>query len=403
MKFYLKMAIQSSFKDKQKFIHNIVGISIGVMLLLLVTMMSMSFKEVLYEQMKISDDKVITIASGDRQDTLSYMMLPVFDDSTLKTVSSQGNITKSTGLKGATVTSVYFKNSENENKKLIKNIIYSSDEVFLELYGASVKEGNFCTNDNEVIIGSSVAETYNISVGDTLDVKQFENDYKLKISGIIDKVDARGYSTTPNMINNIILLNINNQMVKDEKFLSIVAEVSDVTLLETESDSITNLLNEENNMTQELKDVDMDAIVVNNLAILDMIDGYFTYVNMFIAFLFVIISVIVIINFLNIMTITILGRSREIGIMKITGGSDFQISKFYSVECLFVGLVGSVIGVISGILINFVITSLLNWDFKFSILISGLTLIVGIVSPTFAGILAQKKIKKQTISDIFHK
>ena len=231
MKFYLKMAIQSSFKDKQKFIHNIVGISIGVMLLLLVTMMSMSFKEVLYEQMKISDDKVITIASGDRQDTLSYLMLPVFDDSTLKTVSSQGNITKSTGLKGATVTSVYFKNSENENKKLIKNIIYSSDEVFLELYGASVKEGNFCTNDNEVIIGSSVAETYNISVGDTLDVKQFENDYKLKISGIIDKVDARGYSTTPNMINNIILLNINNQMVKDEKFLSIVAEVSDVTLL----------------------------------------------------------------------------------------------------------------------------------------------------------------------------
>lgn len=43
MKFYLKMAIQSSFKDKQKFIHNIVGIAIGVMLLLLVTMMSMSF------------------------------------------------------------------------------------------------------------------------------------------------------------------------------------------------------------------------------------------------------------------------------------------------------------------------------------------------------------------------
>lgn len=403
MKFYLKMAIQSSFKDKQKFIHNIVGIAIGVMLLLLVTMMSMSFKDILYEQMKISDDKVITIASGNRNDTLSYMMFPVFDDNTLEIVNGETNIIKSSGLKGATVTSIYFKNSENENKKLIKNFIYSSNEVFLELYGATVREGNFCTNEDEVIIGNSIANTYNISVGDTLDVKQFENDYKLKVSGIIDKVDASGYSSTPDMINNIILLNINNRMVKEENYLSIVAEVSDVELLKKESNSITELLNKENNMTQELKDIDMDAVVVNNLAILDMIDGYFNYVNMFIVFLFVVISLIVIINFSNIMTITILDRSYEIGIMKITGGSDKQISKFYSVECLLVGFVGSVIGVILGILFNFVLISILNWEFKFSILISVLTVIVGIVSPTLAGMMTQKKIKKQTISDIFKK
>lgn len=401
MKFYLKMAIRSSFTNKQKFAHNIIGISVGVMLLLLVSLISMSFKDELYNQMKISDDKVITVAAGDRENTLSYMMLPVFDDNTVDTINGENGITKSAGLKGVNVTSIYYENKDKERKRLVKNYIYSSDEVFLELYNASIANGSFCRNENEVLVGNSIAETYQISVDDVIKVKYLEKEYELKVAGIIDKVSSRGFSSTPEMINNIVLMNMENRMVKDENYLSIVAEVSDVNILESESNQLTNLLNEENNMTQELKDVDMDAVIVNNLAILNMIDGYFDYVNMFIVFLFAIISIIVIINFSNIMTITILGRNREIGVMKITGGSDSQISKFYTVECLFVGFIGSLIGVFVGLLLNLVITSILNWDFKFSILICGAAIVVGIISPTLAGMFTQKKIKKRTISDIF--
>lgn len=403
MKFYLRMATESVLTNKRKFIHNIAGIAIGVMLLLLITSISMSFKGELYSQMKISDDKVMTIAVGDKNNTLSYIYLPVFDQNVLDIVSKEANINKSTGLKGVNVTSIYYKNSNGQNKRIINNIIYSSNQAFLDLYGATINDGGFCINEDEIVIGSAVAMTYGIAKGDYIDIDYLGQNYRLKVSGILGTMSAMGYSSTPEMINNIILLSEKSPVLKNDKYISIIAEVTNVSLLKQESEQITTLLNIDGNMTQELKELDMDAIVVNNLAILDMIDGYFEYVNLFIALLFFVISLIVILNFSNLMTITILSRSREIGIMKIIGGSNSQISKFYSIECLFTGFIGSIIGVVLGVLVNFAITYLLNWKFEFSVFTCLFTLLVGILSPTIAGMLTQRKIKKQSISDIFNK
>lgn len=89
MKFYFKMAVKSILSNRKKFIHNIAGVSVGVLLLVLVASLSSSFKDVLYSQMKISDDKVMTIAVGNRKNTLTYWCLPVYDNSTLDIVNSE--------------------------------------------------------------------------------------------------------------------------------------------------------------------------------------------------------------------------------------------------------------------------------------------------------------------------
>jgi putative ABC transport system permease protein len=103
------------------------------------------------------------------------------------------------------------------------------------------------------------------------------------------------------------------------------------------------------------------------------------------------------------MTITILGRNREIGIMKIIGGSNSQISKFYSIECMITGFVGSIIGLILSVALNVLITYMLDWKIEFPLTVFLFAILVGVLSPTFAGILTQRKIKRQTISDIFNK
>jgi cell division protein FtsX len=196
------------------------------------------------------------------------------------------------------------------------------------------------------------------------------------------------------MINNIVLLNEKSPIIKDSKYISIVAEVADVDLLSKESQQITELLNTKENMTQELTDLDMDAIVVNNLAILNMINGYFEYVNMFIVLLFIIISLIVILNFSNLMSRTIMGRNREIGIMKIIGGSNTQISKFYSIGVFVYRNCGSCNRCAFGRFINFVVVSVFNWVLELSPVVCGFAAFVGVLSPTFAGMLTQRKIKR---------
>lgn len=401
MIFYLKMAFESILVNKKKFWYNVVGIMIGVVLLVLVSSLSNSFKDELYAQMKISDDRVITIAIGDKNNTLTYTYLPVFDTQSLDVIKQENNISKYAGLKYASVTSIYYTNNSGEDKRVISSYIYSSDMEFLNLYGAIIKDGSFCEKEDELIIGNSIANTYNINIGDYLTIDYLNEKYQFKVTGILDYMNTQGYSSTPTMINNIVFLSEESAIFKDSNYVSIVAEVSDVNLIDSESSKLTGLLNKDENMSQELKDVDMDAIVVNNLAILDMIDGYFMYVNIFIKILYFIISLIVIINFSNLMTITIYGRKREIGIMKIVGGSNFQVSQFYIFECLFTGFVGSVIGIILGIGLVIIIVNTLNWNFYFSIIANLTILGLGILSPTIAGMLTQNKIKKQTLSDIF--
>lgn len=402
MNFYLKMAIQSVLTDKKKFIHNIAGVAVGVLLLVLVVSLAGSFKDELYSQMKISDDKVITIAVGDRNNTLSYALLPVFDQSALNKVRAETNISKSAGVKGISGASLYYRNSEGKRKRIIFSVVYSSNQTFLDLYGAKLKEGSFSTNEDEVIIGADIAKTYGIKLGENIDVGYSDKIYKFKVSGILEHMGSMGYSTTPDMINNMVLLSEKSPLVKSGKYVSLVAEVTDVNLLEQESKRITDMLNKKSNMSQELIDTGMDAIVVNNLAILEMINGYFKYVNLFIILLFLIISLIVILNFSNLMTITVIGRQKEIGIMKIIGGSNAQISRFYSVECMFTGIVGSIIGEILGILIYIILIYVLGWTFELSVIACLFALIVGVISPTLAGLLTQRKIKRQTISNIFN-
>ncbi|NLO09829.1 MAG: FtsX-like permease family protein [Clostridiales bacterium] len=402
MKFYIKMANQSILMNSRKFVHNVIGIAIGIMLLILVDSLSSSFKTELYSQMKISDDKVVTIATGNRDNTLSYMLLPVFNDKNITMLKDISNINKYVGVMGTNVTSIYYKNIDGDSKRIVSSLVYSSNEVFLELYRASLREGIFCYGENEVVIGSAVSSTYSVKIGDYIDIEHLGTIYKCKITGIINELGNMGYSSTPDMINNIILLSENNTILKNNNYISILAEVKDVNMLSDTSDEITNLFNKKDNMTQELKDVDLDAIVVNNLAILDMINVWFDYVNIFIIILFIVISLIVILNFSNLMTITVLSRNREIGIMKMIGGSNSQISTFYSIECLLTGVIGSLIGVVIGLAIVFLITYFLEWNIKISFLSIVFSIAVGTFSPTIAGILTQRKIKRQSIAGIFN-
>jgi ABC-type antimicrobial peptide transport system permease subunit len=399
MSFFLRKTLKGIAINKRKFSHNVLGIAIGILLLVLITSLSSSFKDVLYEQMKIADDKVVTVALGNKSNTLSYIYLPVFDENAIKTVKEMDSITKTAGLKSVSVTSIYYTKNEN-TKRVIASNIYSSDQSFLDLYNASIQDGAFCSKEDEVVIGSSVSKTYNINVGDSIDVDCLGKEQKLTVSGVLSEVSSMGFSSTPNMINNIILLNNQNSIFKSELYVSIVAEVSNVSDLEKTSSAITELLNASENMSTELSSVDMDAIVVNNQAILEMIDGYFEYVNIFIILLFVVVSIIVVINFSNLMTITILSRSKEIAIMKVCGGSNSQIAMFYTMDCLFMGIVGSISGLLIGIIIDIIVVLSLNWNLKISILYCIFAFCVGVLSPTIAGLFTQRKIKKQSISDV---
>ncbi len=96
----------------------------------------------------------------------------------------------------------------------------------------------------------------------------------------------------------------------------------------------------------------------------------------------------------NVMSISVIQRSSEIGIRRAVGHSRSKIAGQFLLESLFVGLLGGVIGAALGVGIVYGVSALSGWvvviDFKAIPLWMGLALIVAVVAGLFPSIKAAR-------------
>lgn len=402
MGLYNKLVFKNYKCNKSKYILMMLGIIVSVIILFAVFTFSKSFKSSLYNEMKVSDEKILTIALGNRDNSLNYKYLPVFTQDYVDVVNNNTNIVASTGVKGITASKITFQSAtSNKQYMLSSNIIYGGTKDFIDQYGGEFESGNFSDNDDSIVIGKNIAEAYCANIGDTLKIEYNQKVKDMKISGILSKQKEQAYSSTPSMINNMILINLDHELMSDTNYIFISALVNDVKNIESTTNELEDVLNNDIRDNDLVKKTLMNVVVISRLDVLHMIDGWFVYINLFIALLSVIICFIVIINLSNLMIITILQRKKEIGIMKVIGGSNQQISYFYLLECLTIGAVATILGLIISLIMGYIVTKIIGWSYCIDISHILLIILITIGSPVVSGLTAQLRIKKIEIVDAF--
>lgn len=93
----------------------------------------------------------------------------------------------------------------------------------------------------------------------------------------------------------------------------------------------------------------------------DQIDQAFIIVNSVLFSFGMIALFVAAIGIFNTMTISLLERTHEIGIMKAIGGRNKDVSRVFVAEAAMIGFMGGVSGVLAGWLLGFVINSLVNF------------------------------------------
>jgi len=189
--------------------------------------------------------------------------------------------------------------------------------------------------------------------------------------------DDRVYIPLTNMSSRIV----GNNAIKGTAISGFWVKAKDQIQLEAAQFQVTNLLRVRHNIYPPKPD---DFRISNQI---DIINTFSNVVGLFTVLVSAIAGISLVvggIGIANIMLVSVVERTREIGIRKAIGATNSAILQQFMTEAMLVSLVGGAIGVIVGIGLAFVSAQLFNFPFVISLwsIFAGLilALIVGLVA-----------------------
>ncbi|HPN54695.1 MAG TPA: ABC transporter permease [Candidatus Moranbacteria bacterium] len=329
----------------------ILGMSIGIAAILFLVSLGYGLQKTLLERITTSD---------------SLLTLDVSEAKSAAVTLDGEMIKKIEGLSGVEQVSPAFQvttqgHLDNFSADLV---VIGSKPSFLKLGGYNPAEGSLITDDepNGIVVSSSVAQVFDKEpkdiIGKEMDFtffvpkdqeKQGENegtvksedsynvvksDKKYKIIGVIEGQD------------NIIYINfsaLNNLGIKKYDQLKVKTHSNEE--MAVIRDTILSY-----------------GLLVSSLSeTVDDANKIFSVLQVILLLFGVIALIVSAIGMFNTMTITLLERTEEIGIMKSIGASDGAISAMFFMESAIMGFLGGCAGVIIGWFGGFVFNSLVNF------------------------------------------
>lgn len=200
-----------------------------------------------------------------------------------------------------------------------------SDTERLYNITAAIYEGSSPVNDNEVLLGKELAERLGVKVGDEVSILSLgRQTVTMKIVGLYDFGVAKINNTW--VISN--LTTAQNSIGFGDKVTGIELEIDDPFQADVVSDQISSALSGEKLSLSNWKGQNqllVSAIVGQKLV---------TLVIQFFIMLATIISIV------NTLTINVFQKSKQVGILKAMGFTDFSSSLVFFYQALLLSLVG---------------------------------------------------------------
>ena len=374
------------------------SIAISVLLIVLVMLISNSFYNKMIKEMTVANKNVVTVAFGNKENSLNYKALPLFSNEDIDRVKKIDEVKNATGVKLLFTDDIKFQNG----KTSVSNTIHCLEEKYLKNLNIRIADGKFPEKDNEILIGNSVHKATSMNVGDTVTIKIDNHYVKFVISGIIDKQEAQLFSTLPTEINQMMAININSSSVSSNKYYYMTATVKNGTDLNEAANRIEKIVLKNENLKQSLSGTGLDVVVATQQDVINMLSRWFSYIDLFILLIIVLISIVAIINIINILAITIQENHKQIATFKIIGASDRQIKRIYLFESFMMGVRGTSAGLVIGIAISYLIIFLSGLPLDIELIRLLFPVLIGILTSVFAGFLVSKKITKIDIEKVLN-
>ena len=228
------------------------------------------------------------------------------------------------------------------NSEAIVNLV---DENYFNFEGITPKVGrNFEKSDkNKIIINNAVAELFSLDESDIIgkkisiivflpdpdsevsdsELRSFDLETEFEIVGLIEDSNTQGY---------------------------LFIQAKDVDLSVTEYTSVKVKVDNDSNLTSVRDALTTMGFLVSALSdTIDQANQIFGIIQVILGIFGIVALIVAAIGLINTMTISLLERTNEIGIMRAIGAAPGDIMWLFLGESLLIGFLGGVIGIILGI------------------------------------------------------
>lgn len=266
-------------------------------------------------------------------------------------------------------------------------VISLSAEVYKSRGNPLILEGELPTaaqrEQNVVVVSENFARRRELKVGSTFPMKTPTGEHTYSVGAVI--IDYTSDQGSVILDRSIFVRQFQNDQVD-----TFHVYVKDRALLDTTRNAIT----------AKLKDR-YDVYVLSNAELRaearKLVGGAFsiTYAMEVVAIALALLGII------NTLLAAVLDRTREIGLLRAVGADRKHILKLFAGEAFFIGLTGSLFGVVTGGLVGYIVTKIVGvqatgWNFPFSYpwATAGQMLVAATLSAILAGLYPARRASK---------
>ena len=328
-----KIASRFLKSNKGQTILIILGIAIGVSVQIFIGSLIQGLQKGLIEKTIGNSSQITVLPDNEEKTILDYeeivtQLLEV--DSRIKYVSPVND-------------HAAFLSFEEESQSILLRgfDLEKADQIYD--FSNQMVEGKLPENKNEIILGTSVKETYGLSVGDEVTITTVEQKeelckvvgfFDLKVASINDNWGIASLATSESIFD-----------TKDTvTSIEMQVNASDVFAADEVATIIEN--------KYQSKDIMVENWKKQNEQLLSGLSGQ--SISSYMIQVFVLISVVL--GIASVLAITVMQKSKQIGILKAMGLKNATTSFIFLFEGLILGVFGAIGGILLGLLLAFSFT-----------------------------------------------
>lgn len=381
----IKSAISSVFANKMRTFLTMLGIIIGISSVIMITSIGNGVQKMLNDEFGKLGSNLISIYLKEWGDSVKDSQRLRLEDAEI--VKSHSNL-----LYAAPVVSSRGTVEAERSQSTISLYITGTSEDYKQsgktelLYGRFINTGDYSAKANSAVIDEWTAEMIfgnANAVGRSFEIEIGDSDYEVNVVGILKNEDNEMvglYGQGTVIMPATTVCEIKNN---DEEIDYIYAGVDDISRMNKTTNEIIKLMEITHRTESDTYGVESYMDQVN------MINNTLGMITRFISFVAAISLLVGGVGVMNIMLVTVTERTREIGIRKSIGATDFNIKMQFLIEAVILSMFGGIIGVILGYLGSLLLGAVVRSvsDMSFAPAISVPVVIITVLISSSIGII----------------